>query len=568
MKRSLFTPLPAACSALLILLTGCSKSYVKNYNAGIDYYAAGDYDHAVQVFRQSIVKNPGWPDGYLGLGMAYYQMQKYDEAERQLLKAAELNPMDETVMLGLGLVYYQQGRRELAAVSFRKSFDIRPGEENTYNLGRVLVELRDFENAQPYFLRLIERQPDSPDILENLAVCYEGLEDYSNAESTWRKMLSLNILASERSRIRDHLAGAAFQAPLRKAKQADFMPPSIVVYSPATGAQVFEETVRLEAKLLADAGIENVELFVNDNAFTAARGMKLVPDGQEKPRSHMIENQIPLKPGTNEIRIRVIDDAGQSSESRVAVKRIQPKLFGLFAGISRYQDTTIPALAYADRDAEALYRFFDEQGAFEETHIKLLTNENATRSAITEALAYFLSRSAPHDLVIIFLAGHGMQEAGEYFFIAHDSQKDNLFGTAIKDVEFTSSLKRIGAKRLLLFIDTCHSGGILTQNRGSEVARSFIEKLNEVEGRITITASKFDEVSIEDARLKHGLFSYYLLDGLKGGADTNQDKVVDVMELYRHIASEIPNVTRGSQHPVIIIPEGQLVGDLPIAIIP
>jgi Flp pilus assembly protein TadD len=552
---------------LVLLQLGCMKSYVKHYNTGVDDYNRGNYAQAVEAFQETIIRKPNQPDGYFGLGMAYYQMQKYDEAETQLLKAAEINPADDMVLLGLGLVYYKQNRKELAAVSFRKSFDIRPGEENTYNLGRVLMEMRDYRNAQTYFLMLMKTQPNSRDILESLALCYEGSGEYKSAETTWKKILGLNIPGTERDRIAAHLTSPEFQSYLMQAKRADFTPPSIVVYSPGIGAQVFDETVKLEAKVLADAGIKQVELLLNDQPFSADRGMKLIPDDQGKVLTDRIERNIPLKPGMNEIKIRVTDDLGQASENRVSVKRIQPKLYGLFAGISRYQDPSIPALRYADRDAEALYSFFNQQGAFEETFLKLLMNENATRSNITESLAYFLSKSSPNDLVIIFLAGHGMQESGEYFFIAYDSKRDNLFGTAIKDVEFTSSMKRIGAKRLLLFIDTCHSGGVLSQDRGGEAVRSFMETLNEVEGRITITASKFDEVSIEDARLKHGLFSYYLLDGLKGKADTNHDHMVGVMELYRHIAEAIPNATRGGQHPVILVPEGQMVGDLPIAVI-
>jgi uncharacterized caspase-like protein len=119
----------------------------------------------------------------------------------------------------------------------------------------------------------------------------------------------------------------------------------------------------------------------------------------------------------------------------------------------------------------------------------------------------------------------------------------------------------------LLFTDTCHSGNILPSHRGDDSVRRFFETLSKTEGRITITASQFDEVSIEDARLKHGVFSYHLLQGLQGIADSNQDQVVGVMELYQYLSEKIPDVTRGGQHPVLLIPEGKLAGDVPLVIL-
>jgi len=252
----------------------------------------------------------------------------------------------------------------------------------------------------------------------------------------------------------------------------------------------------------------------------------------------------------------------------VRVTRVRPRLFGLFVGISNYDDDSIPGLNYADRDATALYQLFKNTSAFDTSNLRLVKNEEATRARITESLAYFLSQSSPHDLVIIFLAGHGMLEAGEYFFIPHDGRRENLFGTAIKDVEFSSSLKRIGARRVLLLTDTCHSGVILPTERGAnDSVRRFFDTLSKAEGRITITASQFNEVSLEDPRLQHGVFSYYLLEGLRGKADTNRDSVVGVMELYQFLAEKVPQVTRGGQHPVLLIPEGKVAGDVPLMIL-
>jgi uncharacterized caspase-like protein len=308
-------------------------------------------------------------------------------------------------------------------------------------------------------------------------------------------------------------------------------------------------------------------LFVNGTKFNAERGME-IDQIAGAPTSKMIDASIPLNAGSNEIRLEARDITGSVSNEIIKVLRNKPKLFGLFIGIGRYADKEIPTLTYAKNDAEELYRLFAQQKAFESPQLRLLIDEQATRANITEGLAYFLAKAAPQDLAIIFLAGHGMQEAGEYFFIPYDAVKANLFGTAVKDVEFESSMRRIVARRVILLTDTCHSGGIVstTRNRGSaDGMHNYLQTLTKAEGRITISASEFSEVSLEDARLQHGIFSYYLLQGLLGGADSNQDQMVGVMELYRYISEKIPDVTRGAQHPVLLVPEGKLMGDIPVA---
>lgn len=545
--------------------SGCMKSHVRMYNQGIDAFEQEEYATAVDFFHRVQMKKSTFSDAYYAAGLALYKLGRFEDALMELNRVAEVKKNDPDYFMTLGLIQYAMNQKELALVSFKKSYEMSPTQDHAFNLGIVLRELGQMERALPIFQVLLKEHPDSFEILENTALCLKSVGRHQEADALFRQA---GLLAEDEAQKQRILSFVSQPAKIeRDGKEGGNQSIEIVIYSPPDGAITFEEDARVEAKIFADAGIQEAQIFVNGTQFHYQRGMDIQPANELK-KTNLIDTHVPLQDGDNQILFSAKDRDGRISTETIRVVRNKPKLFGLFIGLGKYEDPGIPALNYAQNDAAQLFDFFSKQTAFDAPQLRLLVDEQATRANITEGLAYFLSKAAPHDLAIIFLAGHGIQEAGEYFFIPYDAVKSNLFGTAIKDVEFESSMKRISARRLILITDTCHSGGILTttRNRGSEEGmQNFLSKLTKSAGRITISASEFDEVSLEDSRLQHGVFSYYLLQGLKGEADGNKDQLVGVMELYRYISEKIPDVTRGAQHPVLLVPDGKITGEVPIA---
>ena len=69
---------------------------------------------------------------------------------------------------------------------------------------------------------------------------------------------------------------------------------------------------------------------------------------------------------------------------------------------------------------------------------------------------------------------------------------------------------------------------------------------------------------MELPELGHGIFTYYLLQGLGGSADLNKDGIVTVQELYEFIEQQVTAKSRsvgGNQHPVM---KGELEGVFPL----
>ena len=271
-------------------------------------------------------------------------------------------------------------------------------------------------------------------------------------------------------------------------------------------------------------------------------------------------------------------------ERRIEVEMLPKNAYGVVIGIGKYKDEGIPALKYAKEDALDIYNILTDPkyGNFPKENVKLLLDEQATLTEIKSAMGTFLARNAGEDdMVCIYFAGHGSPELDptgkaddnlEKFIVPYDAKKDDLFSYGLSMDTVRKILdERIVSKRAIFFIDSCYSGEVGGRTfsrpdfgaRNITISEKFLEQLSG-EGRIIITASKPDELSHEIDEFKHGIFTYYLAEGLKGKADFNEDGVVTADELYSYVYEQVTKKARqlgGKQHP---LKKGTIVGEIPL----
>jgi uncharacterized caspase-like protein len=183
------------------------------------------------------------------------------------------------------------------------------------------------------------------------------------------------------------------------------------------------------------------------------------------------------------------------------------------------------------------------------------------------------------DLLVVFFAGHGAPEIDQRgverdglakYLIPADADPDDLYSTALPMDEMQTIFGRVEADRMVVFLDACYSGAAGGRTFSSKKTRAanlddqFLERLTRSKGRAIITASRPSEVSIELPELGHGVFTYYLVQGLKGAADLNKDGIITVQELYEYVEQQVSVKSRsvgGNQHPVM---KGEMEGALPL----
>lgn len=250
--------------------------------------------------------------------------------------------------------------------------------------------------------------------------------------------------------------------------------------------------------------------------------------------------------------------------------------WAVVAGVSSYKYVPPAAqLRYAHRDAEEFARFLrsPEGGAFPSDHVRLLTDESATVAGIRAALHTWLPRSAgPNDIVYLFFAGHAVvAERGESYFVAHDSDPQNLHATAVSFREVNEILtSKLRAATVVLFADACHAGGIgwTSDPSAPSKAQQSFEALGAKDRAILkLLSSRPGEQSFEDERWGggHGVFTYTVLTGLRGAAERERDGFVRVSELIDYLSRMVPEQTGARQNPRIA---GNFEGAIPMAALP
>lgn len=317
------------------------------------------------------------------------------------------------------------------------------------------------------------------------------------------------------------------------------------------------------------------------NIRAGQEGKVITCDLESKPRFH-------FQPGKNVVEISATDRddnsyyasyvliAGKSpipnsppaSTPQPVLTKFSGRKFAAIIGVSRYQfhDAGLNDLQYADADARSVRDFLlqPNAGGFKASDIIYMENTGATTDAVRDALMRFLPKAAPNDLVFIYVASHGSPDPFEpqkLYFLLNDTKVANMPNTGLGMVELQELLDHIvRAQRVVVFIDACHSAGVagtrLVTGRQLErlennVFNLYAAKLYRETGRAILTSSDVNEVSEEGASWGggHGIFTWSLLEGLRGAADANSDHVVTAGELFNYVSGRVRKETNGRQNP-------------------
>ena len=244
--------------------------------------------------------------------------------------------------------------------------------------------------------------------------------------------------------------------------------------------------------------------------------------------------------------------------------------WAVVVGIAEYKarGDKLESLKYADKDARAFRDFLVSEagGGFAPDHVLLLTNEEATTRDIRKGLFTFLKSAIREDLVVVFFSGHGAGDPDRpenLYLLTYDTDAEDISGTAFPMDDVKKALANtIEAQRVVVLADACHSGGVANAGgtkgirvatRNDAINRYWAELSKTGPGRVIFASSQRDEVSQEDARWGggHGVFTWVLLEGLKGAADADGDGIVTIGEAIRYTDEHVRRETRSAQHPTV-----------------
>ena len=354
--------------------------------------------------------------------------------------------------------------------------------------------------------------------------------------------------------------------------------PVIAVASPKDGITVDSEYVTLFGVAEHQKGISKFEVLLNNKPvhLTDQGNLQLMP--KDRKRAEFSE-RIRLREGQNTISIVVQGTEGLTNQKNISIQlaKKREEIYSVVIGINKYKN--LPSLKYATNDAREFYRYLVEVNQVPRDHIWLLLDEEATLEKLRSTLGTSLRRTAgKDDTVIIFLAGHGATEKDssspdgdglEKYILPHNADLKDLYASALPMSDIARIFQRISSERLVFISDTCYSGAsggrtVPVIGTRANLSGAFLERLSQGKGRVILTASDANEVSAEKDELKHGVFTYYLLEGLRGKADLDGDGVITVDEVYHYVSMKVPQSTGQDQHPV---KKGETTGQIVLGVV-
>lgn len=236
---------------------------------------------------------------------------------------------------------------------------------------------------------------------------------------------------------------------------------------------------------------------------------------------------------------------------------MKPNLYILSVGVSDYKENKYDLL-FAHSDADSIAEMFTGMKGklFNKVTVRKLLNKDATLVNIKIAINWLEKEATQKDMIVFFISSHGeVDNKGNFYLLPHDVIMGNLFATALNVKDVVSGISGTPCKKLIL-LDACHSGQFgsnlndLVNIKDAELG-SIVKNVSKSESNLCImTSSVGKEESYEKRVWGHGAFTKAILEGcLKGNADYNKDKNIEINELGIYVSKRVQELTGDKQHP-------------------
>ena len=367
-------------------------------------------------------------------------------------------------------------------------------------------------------------------------------------------------------RIPDHIAGRTSTVPVAQASRPVEAPRSVTLLSlSASASQPSPDGV--------------VTLSITTNNATASLKINGDEEGGRVDGRYSVRKFAQV--GENKFEVVAVDRSGNTQRQTVTVSRaigevvarIQPlnpigiseskprDAVAIIIGIEKYR--RVPTADFANKDASVFYDYARRALGVKQENIKLLLDDKADAAEILVAFKNWLPTrvSKGKTDVYVFYSGHGLpsEDGNSLYFLPHEANRDLLDRTAIAQKELVDAIQRSSPKTVTMFIDSCYSGQSRTGETLLASARPIAvtaKQTSSFPSNFTvISASAPDQISSSSPELKHGIFSYYLMRGMEGEADTNKDKQITVAEMQAYLSENVSRRAMGmnrTQQPQII----------------
>lgn len=231
-------------------------------------------------------------------------------------------------------------------------------------------------------------------------------------------------------------------------------------------------------------------------------------------------------------------------------------------GIQNYK--RLGKAEFASQDAKRFYEYANIALGIPQDRIKLLIDAEADQAAVLKTFRSWLPLNVNKGKteVFVFYSGHGLpsQDGKSLYLLPYGVDQDLLEETAVDQRKIVSALQSASPKSVTMFIDSCYSGLSKTGETLLAGAKPVTLKNTDIgypPDFTVMSASSPSQISSSSQDLQHGIFSFYLMKGMEGDADTNRDGKITVGEMHQYLSENV------QRHAIALnrTQEPQLVGN-------
>lgn len=353
------------------------------------------------------------------------------------------------------------------------------------------------------------------------------------------------------------------------------LPPIVKIVSPSNSSTSATATITVSVQVTDQGGgIDEIRLFHNGKLIDGTqRGFKpLIKSGAMETKTFTVT----LLGGENIFQASAFSSQRiESLNDKITIfyngAQSTSNLHLLVIGINAYKNSKYN-LNYALPDAKAILDAISAGGKsiFANMNTYFLQDEKASKQEIINTFNEIIAKANAQDVFIFYYAGHGVMSEGsasvkpEFYLVPFDvttlyGDDVQLASKALSSKELMDFSFKIKAQKQLFLLDACQSGGALQTfaSRGAAEEKAVLQ-LARSTGIALMAASGTEQFATEFQQIGHGVFTYSIIQGLKGKADGgSKDRKITVNELKAFIDDQIPELTlkyKGqAQYPQCII---------------
>ncbi|MDP2388487.1 MAG: caspase family protein [Bacteroidota bacterium] len=355
--------------------------------------------------------------------------------------------------------------------------------------------------------------------------------------------------------------------------------PSIKIDLPAnlyTESDKFEFTIHAKDTLL-----------LLEKLFISINGVPVGNKYGENIGQKSLNKKISLELNADENNIQVyVTNSNKANSLKQSFKIIltsksqKPDLYLACIGAGHYEQKSFN-LEYAEKDAKDVIELFKKSKLYGNIYTKLLVDASVTKDSLEKVKSFF-SGAKINDIVILFVAGHGILDKNlDYYLSTYDVDFADPARKGISYESLDNIMDNIKSRKKVLLIDACHSGeidkdeveikpeenlksddkltfraaGTSIKKKGDIKLKSSFElskvlfadmRLNN--GTTVISSAGGAEYALESKEWKNGAFTFCFLKGLKKKkADVNSDGEISLSELQEYLSITVSDLTDGKQ---------------------